>query len=108
MERHEQFDCSDRPTNCKYYRIGCQWRGPNHESKFACYLNPFKLNLRILYLIATEHERNCLHPTKSGYEVMTALEIHDAKIKEEKKMFSTLIDLLSYEKIIFNGKLTNK
>lgn len=34
---------------------------------------------------------------------MAALEAHDAKIKEEKKMFSTLIDLLSYEKIIFNG-----
>lgn len=55
-------------------------------------------------LLATEHERNCLHPNKSGYEVIAALESHDAKIKEEKKMFNTLIDLLSYEKIIFNGK----
>lgn len=36
---------------------------------------------------------------------MSALEAHDAKIKEEKKMFNTLIDLLSYEKIIFNGWL---
>lgn len=53
---------------------------------------------------ATEHERNCLHPQKSGYEVMAALEAHDVMIKEEKKMFNTLIDLLSYEKIIFNGK----
>lgn len=35
---------------------------------------------------------------------MAALEAHDVKIKEEKKMFNTLIDLLSYEKIIFNGK----
>ncbi|XP_036336550.1 cysteine and histidine-rich protein 1 homolog isoform X2 [Rhagoletis pomonella] len=82
LDRHEQYECQERPTNCKYSRIGCQWRGPNHET--------------------TEHERNCLHPTKSGYEVMAALEAHDAKIKEEKKMFSTLIDLLSYEKIIFN------
>ncbi|XP_061398427.1 zinc finger TRAF-type-containing protein 1 homolog [Musca vetustissima] len=82
LDRHEQYECCERPTNCKYSRIGCQWRGPNHET--------------------TEHERNCLHPNKSGYEVISALESHDAKIKEEKKMFNTLIDLLSYEKIIFN------
>ncbi|XP_065359451.1 zinc finger TRAF-type-containing protein 1 homolog [Calliphora vicina] len=82
LDRHEQHECQERPTKCKYSRIGCQWRGPNHET--------------------SEHERSCLHPTKSGYEVMAALEAHDAKIKEEKKMFSTLIDLLSYEKIIFN------
>ncbi|XP_018789976.1 PREDICTED: cysteine and histidine-rich protein 1 homolog [Bactrocera latifrons] len=82
LDRHEQYECQERPTNCKYSRIGCQWRGPNHETN--------------------EHERNCLHPTKSGYEVMAALEAHDARIKEEKKMFNTLIDLLSYEKIIFN------
>ncbi|XP_030385557.1 cysteine and histidine-rich protein 1 homolog [Scaptodrosophila lebanonensis] len=82
LDRHEQHECQERPTKCKYFRIGCQWRGPFHET--------------------TEHERNCLHPQKSGYEVMAALEAHDAKIKEEKKMFCTLIDLLSYEKIIFN------
>ncbi|XP_034104609.1 zinc finger TRAF-type-containing protein 1 homolog isoform X2 [Drosophila sulfurigaster albostrigata] len=82
LERHEQHECQERPTKCKYHRIGCQWRGPYHET--------------------TEHERNCLHPQKSGYEVMAALEAHDVKIKEEKKMFNTLIDLLSYEKIIFN------
>ncbi|XP_014088673.1 zinc finger TRAF-type-containing protein 1 homolog [Bactrocera oleae] len=82
LDRHEQYECQERPTNCKYSRIGCQWRGPNHETN--------------------EHERNCLHPTKSGYEVMAALEAHDARIKDEKKMFNTLIDLLSYEKIIFN------
>lgn len=57
-----------------------------------------------LFPAANEHERNCLHPQKSGYEVMAALEAHDVKIKEEKKMFNTLIDLLSYEKIIFNGQ----
>jgi len=37
---------------------------------------------------------------------MAALEAHDDRIKEEKKMFNTLIDLLSYEKIIFNGEAT--
>lgn len=82
LERHEQHECQERPTKCKYSRIGCQWRGPNHET--------------------TQHERVCLHPHKSGYEVMSALEAYDAKMKDEKKMFGTLIDLLSYEKIIFN------
>ncbi|KAL9908936.1 zinc finger TRAF-type-containing protein 1 homolog [Glossina fuscipes fuscipes] len=82
LDRHEQHECQERPTHCTYSRIGCQWHGPYHET--------------------SEHERNCLHPNKSGYEVMAALETFDSKIKEEKKMFSTLIDLLSYEKIIFN------
>lgn len=62
------------------------------------------LYLYLFVSAANEHERNCLHPQKSGYEVMAALEAHDVKIKEEKKMFNTLIDLLSYEKIIFNGQ----
>ncbi|XP_037933997.1 cysteine and histidine-rich protein 1 homolog isoform X2 [Teleopsis dalmanni] len=82
LERHEVRECQERPTNCKYARIGCQWRGPYHET--------------------TEHERNCLHPSKKGFEIMAALEAHDAKIKQEKTVFNTLIDLLSYEKIIFN------
>lgn len=82
LERHEQFDCEERPTNCKYFRIGCLWKGPVHE--------------------APEHEKNCAHPKKSGYEVMSALQSHDAKYEEERKLYSTLIELLSYEKIIFN------
>ncbi|XP_068148492.1 zinc finger TRAF-type-containing protein 1 homolog [Drosophila tropicalis] len=82
LERHEQHECQERPTKCRYYRIGCQWRGPFHET--------------------TEHERNCLHPQKSGRDVMAALVAHDDMFKEEMKMFHTLIDLLSYEKIIFN------
>lgn len=56
-----------------------------------------------LTLIASEHEENCLHPKKTGAEVMLALKENDAQINEERKLFSTLIDLLSYEKIIFNG-----
>lgn len=57
-----------------------------------------------LIFTAKEHEKNCLHPKKTGAEVMLALEAHVAEINEEKKLFSTLIELLSYEKIIFNGK----
>lgn len=52
---------------------------------------------------ASEHEDNCLHPKKTGAEVMLALQANEADMSEEKKLFSTLIELLSYEKIIFNG-----
>lgn len=58
------------------------------------------LNLKF---IASEHEENCLHPKKTGAEVMLALQENDIHLNEERKLFSTLIELLSYEKIIFNG-----
>uniref|UniRef100_A0A182Y4S0 Uncharacterized protein n=1 Tax=Anopheles stephensi TaxID=30069 RepID=A0A182Y4S0_ANOST len=82
IDYHESTECEDRPTDCKYARIGCQWRGPIHE--------------------VTSHEGNCAHPRKSGADVMVALQAHDVKAAEDKKLFLTLIDLLSYEKIIFN------
>lgn len=82
IEYHESNECEERPTECKFARIGCQWRGPTHE--------------------VPSHEANCTHPKKSGAEVMVALQAHDARAAEEKKLFHTLIDLLSYEKIIFN------
>jgi hypothetical protein len=72
-----------RITNCKYSRIGCPWRGPFHE--------------------ATEHEKVCVHPHRSGAEVMEALQIIDLKCEEEKRLYNCVFDLLSYEKITFNG-----
>jgi hypothetical protein len=36
---------------------------------------------------------------------MTALVEREAKYNEEKKLFGCLVDLLSYEKITFNGEL---
>lgn len=56
-----------------------------------------------MFFLALEHEKVCLHPKKSGAEVMFALQANDAHLNEERKLFSTLIELLSYEKIIFNG-----
>ncbi|XP_058823584.1 zinc finger TRAF-type-containing protein 1 homolog [Topomyia yanbarensis] len=82
IEYHECNECEERPTDCSFARIGCQWRGPTHE--------------------VPSHEANCVHPKKSGAEVMVALQAHDERAAEEKKLFLTLIDLLSYEKIIFN------
>lgn len=54
----------------------------------------------------TEHEQVCAHPKKTGAEVMLALQDRDAKYRDEKKLFLNLVDLLSYEKIIFNGEFT--
>lgn len=54
--------------------------------------------------VATEHESNCSHPKKSGADVMLALQANDVKLNEERKLFSTLVDLLSYEKMLFTGK----
>lgn len=76
-----------RIAGCKYHRIGCPWRGPFHESK--------------------EHESGCVHPKKSGAEVMDALQILDQQKAEEKKLFEYMFILLDYEKIIFNGEIVN-
>jgi hypothetical protein len=73
-----------RSSECCYSIIGCQWKGPIHESK--------------------QHEAACAHPKKSGADVMAALKDREAKYSEEKKLFSCLVDLLSYEKITFNGE----
>jgi len=82
-----QSDCVVlyRITNCKYSRIGCPWRGPFHE--------------------ATEHEKVCVHPHRSGAEVMEALQVIDLKCEEEKRLYNCIFDLLSYEKITFNGMM---
>ncbi|KDR16693.1 cysteine and histidine-rich protein 1 homolog [Zootermopsis nevadensis] len=82
LERHEEMLCDERITNCKYSRIGCPWRGPFHE--------------------ATEHEYVCVHPHRSGADVMEALQVIDLKCEEEKRLYNCIFDLLSYEKITFN------
>ncbi|XP_063905354.1 zinc finger TRAF-type-containing protein 1 homolog [Zophobas morio] len=82
LERHEQEECEERVSGCKYHRIGCPWRGPFHEK--------------------TNHEQECGHPKKSGAEVMEALEILDQKVMEERKLYKAIFELLGYDKITFN------
>jgi len=74
---------------------------------------------------ASQHESACAHPKsnddvnlaqsttqltiiptipESGADVMAALMDREAKYVEEKKLFGCLVDLLSYEKITFNGE----
>jgi hypothetical protein len=73
-----------RPVKCGYSKIGCPWRGPSHE--------------------ALEHEKLCPHPSASGKDVMSALDAMDQKFQEEKLLYDTIFDLMSFEKITFNGK----
>jgi len=82
LDRHEKELCEERTTRCKYHRIGCPWRGPSHE------------------LIL--HQESCSHPLKSGAEVMEILRVFDQENEKEKKLYSSIFDLLSYEKINFN------
>lgn len=51
---------------------------------------------------SASHDDSCLHPKKSGREVLKALESIEKQEKEEKKLFDSLFELLSYEKITFN------
>ncbi|EFA04251.1 zinc finger TRAF-type-containing protein 1 homolog [Tribolium castaneum] len=82
LEKHEDEECEDRISGCKYHRIGCPWRGPVHER--------------------AQHEKECGHPHKSGAEVMEALEILDQQLIEERKLYKTIFELLGYDKITFN------
>ena len=45
---------------------------------------------------------------ESGADVMGALKDREAHHEEEKKLFNCLVDLLSYEKITFNGECQEK
>ncbi|XP_076335357.1 zinc finger TRAF-type-containing protein 1 homolog isoform X1 [Tachypleus tridentatus] len=82
LEHHEAELCEERLTLCCYSRIGCKWRGPFHELQ--------------------NHEELCLHPHKTGKEVIEALAIIDEKNFQEKELYSCVFELLSYEKIAFN------
>lgn len=72
-----------RTSTCKYNRIGCPWRGPKHE--------------------IPEHEVHCVHPNRTGADVMEALRDIDARTLEERRLYDNIFDLLSYEKITFTG-----
>lgn len=32
LDKHEDDQCDERIVRCRFARIGCPWRGPNHES----------------------------------------------------------------------------
>ncbi|XP_046400387.1 cysteine and histidine-rich protein 1 homolog [Ischnura elegans] len=82
LDRHQQFLCEERITSCRFARIGCPWRGPWHET--------------------SSHEAACAHPTRTGLEVMEALQAASVVEEREKRLYDNIFELLSYEKITFN------
>ena len=73
-----------RITQCQYYRIGCSWQGPQHELE--------------------KHEEGCSYPSKTGSEVLDAIQRREVSREEDTKVLRNVIKLLSYEKINFNGE----
>jgi len=78
---HEDEKCEDRLTICGFARLGCPWRGPHHE--------------------LGSHEGSCPHPNKSGREILSSLESLDRQAKEEKRLYDSIFEFLSFEKIAF-------
>lgn len=74
----------NRLTGCKYACIGCRWRGPAHE--------------------AAEHETQCSHPAKSAADLLTLLAERERENRQATAVYEQILDLLSYEKITFNGE----
>ncbi|XP_022667435.1 cysteine and histidine-rich protein 1 homolog isoform X2 [Varroa jacobsoni] len=82
IAQHESRLCDERKVSCDYAKIGCQWLGPYHELE--------------------RHRNACTHPNKSGREVLAALQRMDDKEAQQLRTSSTLFELLSLEKLIFN------
>ncbi|XP_062384822.1 zinc finger TRAF-type-containing protein 1 isoform X1 [Sardina pilchardus] len=85
LERHQNEECQDRVTRCKYVRIGCPWQGPFHE--------------------LPAHEAACCHPSKSGQELMGILSDMDQQHRRELTLYSSIFNLLCFEKIGFTAIL---
>ena len=73
----------DRPVTCKYSRIGCPWRGPAHE--------------------LPAHQTQCVHPHNTGDTIMGVLQASELRRQRDAQLYDTIFDLLSFEKILFNG-----
>ncbi|XP_067013922.2 zinc finger TRAF-type-containing protein 1 homolog [Anabrus simplex] len=82
IQNHEQSLCEERIVRCKYNRIGCSWSGRDKEVLL--------------------HESNCEHSRRSGFDILTSLQIIDSCREKEMKSFENIIDLLSYEHIMIN------
>lgn len=82
LEEHQKNECFERPVKCSYERIGCMWEGPFHE--------------------LSEHCEICAHPNRPCREIMTFLKNKDASLEEEEHSLSSLVNILSYEKVCFN------
>jgi hypothetical protein len=79
---HESERCEERPVDCGFRAIGCLWKGPCHER--------------------STHEHTCLHPNKSGRDVMDSVLSLDQQRAEDRRLQQCIFSLLSFEKIVFS------
>lgn len=62
-----------------------------------------KTNKCFIFFFSLEpHAETCIHPNKSGREVLASLLVIDKEAQDEKKLYDSIFDLLSFEKITFN------
>ena len=109
LSSHENDECEERPTACEYSRIGCPWRGPFHEKgerrSAVCRLClRFRTEIKLSSLhrrTAVNHEKECSHPSKSGREVLEAVELIEKQRIEERRLLDSIMNLLSFEKFSF-------
>ncbi|XP_074594570.1 zinc finger TRAF-type-containing protein 1-B [Brevipalpus obovatus] len=80
IEVHERSLCCERLITCRYERIGCLWRGAYHEKDV--------------------HESICSHLKKNGREILPIIEMMDKREREERLVYDSIFDLLSFEKIL--------
>ena len=72
-----------RSTVCRYAVVGCGWRGAARA--------------------AAAHEAACAHPRRPAHELVELLRQRERDAAEHLQVYAHLLDLLSYEKITFNG-----
>ncbi|XP_039268229.1 zinc finger TRAF-type-containing protein 1-A-like [Styela clava] len=82
IKGHQTEDCADRLVKCRFETFGCSWSGPYHES--------------------TNHESTCVHPKKSGTELLECLDNREEKHKKQLSVFRQSVSLLSCEQISFS------
>jgi hypothetical protein len=87
IDKHERYECTERPVKCVYSRIGCSWEGPYHE--------------------LDNHADQCYkitHPHKNNSEIMQCLKDREILLESDKSSLLSVINVYSFEKVCFNGK----
>lgn len=73
-----------RPEQCKYASLGCEWVGTHDD--------------------AHDHEMSCGFPQKAGEEIIAYVKQSEAKQAQGFSIYKDIFELLSLEKITFNGR----
>jgi len=79
IPHHENDVCEQRPSTCRYKSLGCKWDGMKHQ--------------------VDDHETECLHPQKTGSELMEGISLLASDAKDEVDKLKGLLKMLSYERI---------